>query len=208
MQSVLLDAADHRRSPATMPGYHRGRPPGNKGELYPADPPTVEEVVAVMRTVGDHPHGERLRALTALHRGELDQARAVIAAFDADCEAAFESDYRSLREVALAHLASAPLEAKAVVDHAQSGDYAEWPTWLSLAVDLLPQLPDDELLRDTLGTLQAGIAPQTSPIVAAQSARLEASSPVAQATPPWPLRAGPLRLRPPPMRGWSSTWPR
>src|SRR5438477_5738566 len=66
MESVLLDAAGHRRSPATMPGYHRGRPPCNKGERYPADPPTVEEIVAVMRTVGDHPDGHRLRALIVL----------------------------------------------------------------------------------------------------------------------------------------------
>ena len=36
MESMLLDAAGHRRSPATMPGYHRGRPPRNKGEQYPA----------------------------------------------------------------------------------------------------------------------------------------------------------------------------
>ncbi len=43
MESVLLNVAGHRRSPATMPGYHRGRPPRNKGEQYPADPPTVEE---------------------------------------------------------------------------------------------------------------------------------------------------------------------
>jgi hypothetical protein len=35
MESKLLDAAGHRRSPATMPGYHRGRPPRNKGEQYP-----------------------------------------------------------------------------------------------------------------------------------------------------------------------------
>ena len=49
MESVLPDAAGHRRSPATMPGYHRGRPPRNKGDEYPADPPTVEEIVAVMR---------------------------------------------------------------------------------------------------------------------------------------------------------------
>jgi len=66
MESVLLDAAGHRRSPATMPGYHRGRPPRNKGEEYPADPPTVEEIVAVMRAVGDRPDGHRLRALTVL----------------------------------------------------------------------------------------------------------------------------------------------
>jgi site-specific recombinase XerD len=66
MQSVLLDAAGHRRSPATMPGYHRGRPPRNKGEQYPADPPTVEEIVAVMRAVADDAHGKRLRALIVL----------------------------------------------------------------------------------------------------------------------------------------------
>jgi hypothetical protein len=63
---VLLDVAGHRRSPATMPGYHRGRPPRNKGEQYPADPPTVEEIVAVMRSVGDRSDGERLRALIVL----------------------------------------------------------------------------------------------------------------------------------------------
>ena len=66
MQSIMLDAAGHRRSPATMPGYHRGRPPRNKGEQYPADPPTVEEIVAVMRTVGDRADGHRLRALIVL----------------------------------------------------------------------------------------------------------------------------------------------
>jgi len=31
MESVVLDVAGHRRSPATMPGYHRGRPPRNTG---------------------------------------------------------------------------------------------------------------------------------------------------------------------------------
>ena len=66
MEPLLLDAAGHRRSPATMPGYHRSRPPRNKGEQYPADPPTVEEIIAVMRTVGDCPHGQRLRALVVL----------------------------------------------------------------------------------------------------------------------------------------------
>src|SRR5206468_7275607 len=66
MESVLVDLAGHRRSPATMPGYHRNRPPRNKGEQYPADPPTVEEIVAVMRTVGDRADGHRLRALIVL----------------------------------------------------------------------------------------------------------------------------------------------
>jgi len=31
MESVLPDVAGHRRSPATLPGYHRGRPPRSKG---------------------------------------------------------------------------------------------------------------------------------------------------------------------------------
>lgn len=66
MESVLLDVAGHRRSPATMPGYHHGRSPRNKGEHYPADPPTVEEIVAVMRAVGDRADGQRLRALILL----------------------------------------------------------------------------------------------------------------------------------------------
>jgi site-specific recombinase XerD len=63
MTELLLDAAGRRRSPATWPGFHAGRPPRNKGLRYPADPPTVEEIVAVMRAAGDRPHGRRLRAL-------------------------------------------------------------------------------------------------------------------------------------------------
>jgi len=63
---LLLDAAGRRRSPATVPGFHRGRPPRNKGLEYPADPPTVEEIVATMRRAGDRPHGLRSRALIVL----------------------------------------------------------------------------------------------------------------------------------------------
>ena len=58
-----LDVAGRRRSPATMPGYHAGRPPRNKGIQYPADPPTVDEIVAVMRHTGNNRHGWRLRAI-------------------------------------------------------------------------------------------------------------------------------------------------
>ena len=76
--SVVLDAAGRRRSPATMPGYHAGRPPRNKGRLYPADPPTVEEIVAVMREASDDRHGYRLRALiVVLWRGGLRVAEAL-----------------------------------------------------------------------------------------------------------------------------------
>lgn len=66
MEAPTLDAAGHRRSPATMPGYHRGRPPRNRGEQYPADPPTVEEIIAVMRVAGDRSDGQRLLALIVL----------------------------------------------------------------------------------------------------------------------------------------------
>jgi integrase len=92
MESVLLDAAGHRRSPATMPGYHRGRPPRNKGEEYPADPPTIKEIVAVMRAISDRADGPRLRALVvllwraglritealALQESELDRSRGAV----------------------------------------------------------------------------------------------------------------------------------
>lgn len=63
MTDLLLDGAGRRRSPATMPGFHAGRPPRNRGMRYPADPPTIEEIVAVMRAAGDNAHGRRLRAL-------------------------------------------------------------------------------------------------------------------------------------------------
>jgi integrase len=61
--SLLLDCAGRRRSPATMPGYRRGRPPRNKGLRYPPDPPTVDEIVAVMSAAGESADGVRLRAL-------------------------------------------------------------------------------------------------------------------------------------------------
>jgi site-specific recombinase XerD len=61
--TVLLDAAGRRRSAVTMPGYHAGRPPGRKGMRYPADPPTIDEIVAVMRHTGDDRHGWGLRAM-------------------------------------------------------------------------------------------------------------------------------------------------
>src|SRR4051794_26580974 len=70
--SAAFDAAGRRRSPATMPGHHAGRAPRNKGQHYPAGPPTVVEIVAVMRQTADDRHGARLRALiAALGRGGL-----------------------------------------------------------------------------------------------------------------------------------------
>jgi hypothetical protein len=66
MSELLLDAAGRRRSPATLPQFHTGRPPRNKGMRYPADPPTIEEIVAVMRRAGDSVHGRRLRGLSVV----------------------------------------------------------------------------------------------------------------------------------------------
>jgi integrase len=63
MHPFLLDAAGHPRAPVTLPGYHAGRPPRNKGRRYPADPPTVEEIIAVMRAAGPGADGVRLRGL-------------------------------------------------------------------------------------------------------------------------------------------------
>ena len=89
MSELLLDAAGRRRSPATLPEFHAGRPPRNKGMRYPADPPTIEEIVTVMRHASDGVHGRRLRGLIvvlwraglricealALAEADLDQRR-------------------------------------------------------------------------------------------------------------------------------------
>jgi site-specific recombinase XerD len=63
--SVLcsFDVAGRRRSPATTTEFHLGRAPGNKGMSFPADPPRVEEIVAVMRQAGGGVHGDRMRGL-------------------------------------------------------------------------------------------------------------------------------------------------
>jgi site-specific recombinase XerD len=75
-----------------MPGFHAGRSPRNKGLRYPADPPKVEEIIAVMRAAGDDTHGHRLRGLIvilwraglriqealALAEADLDQRRGAV----------------------------------------------------------------------------------------------------------------------------------
>jgi site-specific recombinase XerD len=92
MSEFLLDRAGRHRSPATMPGFHAGQPPRNKGLRYPADPPNVEEIIAVMRAAGDDAHGRRLRGLIvilwraglriqealALAESDLDQRRGAL----------------------------------------------------------------------------------------------------------------------------------
>jgi integrase len=58
--STPLAAGDRpQRCPDSMPGDRRAI----RGRRYPADPPTVTEIVAVMRQAGNDHHGQRLRAL-------------------------------------------------------------------------------------------------------------------------------------------------
>src|SRR5437764_13891915 len=93
MQSLpLLDCAGRQRSPATFASFHQGHQPRNKGLRYPPDPPTVEEIIAVMSTAGDDTDGLRLRGLIivlwraglrisealALVETDLDQSRGAI----------------------------------------------------------------------------------------------------------------------------------
>jgi site-specific recombinase XerD len=59
----LFDAAGRRRSPATLAEFHVGRAPANKGQRYPADPPTVDEIIAIMRVARGAPYGNRLNGL-------------------------------------------------------------------------------------------------------------------------------------------------
>ncbi len=115
--------------------------------------------------------------LVALARGELDAVRSLIDDFDrhqAETGAAFESDYRGVRLVALARLDGAPERALAAIVDSRSGDYAEWPAWLPFAVDLLVVGDDDGPLVAALEALNGPAAPKTSPYVAAQARRLAA----------------------------------
>jgi integrase len=86
MPEVLLDAAGRPSSLATVPGFHVGRSPRNKGQRYPADPPTVAEIVAVMRHAGSGLHAARLRALiVVLWRAGL-RIREALALGEADLD--------------------------------------------------------------------------------------------------------------------------
>ena len=89
MCELLLDPAGRRRAPATMPGFHAGRAPGNKASVLPGRPteggrdrrrhahrrrPTAR--AAPTRTlVIMWRAGLRIQEALALTEGDLDQRR-------------------------------------------------------------------------------------------------------------------------------------
>ena len=62
----LVDVTGRMRSPAATPGHWAGSVPPNKGMRFPADPPTVEEIILVMREAGPGPYADRTRGLIAI----------------------------------------------------------------------------------------------------------------------------------------------
>jgi site-specific recombinase XerD len=58
---MTLPGGGARRRPRR--GFRAGIALRNKGQRYPADPPTVDEIVAVMRQAGQDRHGHRLNVL-------------------------------------------------------------------------------------------------------------------------------------------------
>ncbi|MBV9005296.1 MAG: hypothetical protein JO181_11605 [Solirubrobacterales bacterium] len=62
----LVDITGRLRSPAAMPGHWVGCAPSNTGVRFPADPPTVEEIILVKREAGPGTYADRLRALIAI----------------------------------------------------------------------------------------------------------------------------------------------
>jgi site-specific recombinase XerD len=61
-----LDRRGRLRSPAAMPGFHKGRVPVTKGRSLPPDPPCVEDVVALL---------EQCKPLRAGRKAELSAMR-------------------------------------------------------------------------------------------------------------------------------------
>jgi hypothetical protein len=93
-------AAGRRRSPATLPGYHAGRPPRTNGMRYPADLPTIApsppehqrrlgpnafwlqkpRIEASAKTQPAHPTASRLLVDSALGRTDGHQSGEILSA--------------------------------------------------------------------------------------------------------------------------------
>ena len=60
------DRRGYYRSPITLPEYHQGRAPANKGRKFPPEPLSSREVLALIDACGRGAAGKRNRALIAL----------------------------------------------------------------------------------------------------------------------------------------------
>ena len=100
----MLELTDYVAGKSTR--FIARRRPGNKGRRYPADPPRVEEIVAVMRQAGTGPYGQRLRGLIiVLWRAGLRISEALALA-ESDLEANRASVLRSPRSTCRASIAA------------------------------------------------------------------------------------------------------
>lgn len=69
---TMRDARGYRRTIATTREFHLGREPKNKGESYEPDPPTVEEIFAMLAACPNTDHGRRVfAAIMLLWQGAL-----------------------------------------------------------------------------------------------------------------------------------------
>jgi hypothetical protein len=113
---VRTAAAEGRRSPplpVTLPGHLAGRPPRNKGLRYPLDPPTVEEIVAVMRQavrcagldIGVHRSDRRSRAGKLSRQGSPQLRWALYESAQAACRPTSpdRADYLALARALARH---------------------------------------------------------------------------------------------------------
>jgi site-specific recombinase XerD len=75
------------RPPVTMPGYHKGREPANKGKKYPAEILSPDEIAALFSQISTTSSiGVRNRALiTVLYRAGLRHSEA-LSLFDKDVD--------------------------------------------------------------------------------------------------------------------------
>src|SRR5438105_2936985 len=78
--------------PRPCPAFTKGARPATRGRRYPPDPPSVEEIIAVMRACASRPEGVRLRAVIvvlwraglrisealALSESDLDRRRGAV----------------------------------------------------------------------------------------------------------------------------------
>jgi hypothetical protein len=58
---LLVEVTGRMRCRAAIPGHWAGCAPPNKGQRYPADPPTVEDIIFVMRPAGPRRYADRTR---------------------------------------------------------------------------------------------------------------------------------------------------